>query len=375
LFPNLRRARVDGRHCCRRIEPTFNVFSSGGRTLPGSLLAVAVGSVGVFLTGTLAVHEADPRLRIIIGTNVACRSEPAVSAPAVRSYQLGDRLLADRTSRNDGAWHLSQWDRCWVASRLSAPFDPLNPEPALLAAADHLLARTGQVPFEDYVAVDNLLLRTMSPPDSGRTVLASSALLQFRRLQVMTRAAATVESGRSVMKDPLKEAWFLDRQHLLSYFSPGDDWYVPVGVYWKLFEEHRTAVWAEELAWAAARMDIPSDECEDDCALYKIEQTFARYWSEYPKGTYVGDALSGSSWLVDYAMGVACADRQSQPDIAETAARLRASLAHVTDPKNDEIRRQLTAIERCRSGRGSALAFSETGKIVRFATAPIPTNT
>ena len=86
---------------------------------------------------------------------------------------------ATRESREEGGyWYFDQWQvtgvspTCWVFGPLTAEFAHSTPEPALLAVADHVLQRTDQVRFEDYVAVDNLLTY-----DYSSSVLASSGLL------------------------------------------------------------------------------------------------------------------------------------------------------------------------------------------------------
>lgn len=289
-------------------------------------------------------------MRMIAATNVACRAAPDPSAPAVRSYRLGDRVPARHATDKASNWFLSLWDRCWVAVHLSTPYDRGNPEPALLAAADHILARTRPVPFADYVAVENLLLQTMNPPHSGRSVLASSGLLQFRRLQIITRAIATPEaSGRKVAKAPLMAAWFLAHDRLVRYFGPADEWYVPVDVYWELFEKHKAERWAEELAWAAAQIWMPSDECYTACALGKIVGTFARYWSEYPRGVHVSDALARAAKLSDYGAAGGCT--QDEPEhTMDLVASIRQSLSKVIDPGGDRLQRDLTAIARACGG-------------------------
>lgn len=223
---------------------------------------------------------------------------------------------------------------------------PLNPEAALLAAADHILARIDPVPFEDYVAVENLLLRIMNPPHSGQSVLASSPLLQFRRLQIITRAIATPEAGgREVAKEPFRAAWFLSHGDLVWYFSPDARWYMPVEVYWELFENNRSALWAEELAWAAAQMWLPSDECYAGCILDGIRLTFMPYWTHYPEGAYVRGALTRAAQRAAYGAQVGCVEGPSE-DTRALAVRIEGSLPKLADSSKDQLRQHLADIER-----------------------------
>lgn len=80
--------------------------------------------IGLVPAGAATMQSEDSRLRMILARNVACRAKPAQAAPAVRSYQLGDRLLTSHVPANADPWYFSEWDRCWVAGHLITRYAP-----------------------------------------------------------------------------------------------------------------------------------------------------------------------------------------------------------------------------------------------------------
>lgn len=146
--------------------------------------------------------------------------------------------------------------------------------------------------FEDHVAVDDLLDRTVTRAHSDTTVLETSPLLQLRRLRVLDRAARAPGTDRwAVAREPLMVAWFHAHEDVLLAYEPAGRWLLPADVYWDLFERHRDTPWAEEMAWAAARAAVPADECYAVCQLRRVSRTFARYWAAFPAGRWVPEAL------------------------------------------------------------------------------------
>lgn len=312
---------------------------------PCALTAAAI----LWLSGLSPAEDEDPPLRMIIATNAVCRAEPSRAAAKVRPYQVGDLLSGDKKEipKDGEAWYLDRWRMtsrspdCWVYGPLTTEFVRTTPEPALLAVVDHILHRSDTPTFQEYVEVENLLLT-----DSYSSVVRSSGLLQSGRLRIVERVVREA-TGRSIERDPLKKAWVLAHRDLLDYFDPDDAWYVRPDAYWSLYERHKQAPWAEDLAWAAAQLPIPSDECYANCVLDKVNRTFVQYWRRYPTGTYITPALAQATPLVNYATRLACSDRQSKESVdRDLLNTIRNSLAHVISPEKRELLASLDEIQR-----------------------------
>jgi hypothetical protein len=307
-------------------------------------------TAGILWLGALSPAKGqDPGLRMIVATEVVCRAQPSRSAAPVRSYRLGDLLPAARTETGaDGdTWYFDQWrvsgrsPSCWVYGPLTTEFVRANPEPALLASVDHILQRADRVTFEEYVEVDNLLSE-----DTYAPVVASSGPLQFGRLRIVERLVLQAD-GQSIDREPLKRAWILAHRDLLWHFEPGDQWYVRPDVYWSLYERHKEAPWAEDLAWAAAQLWVPSDECYADCVLEKVNQTFVQYWTRYPDGVAVKQALAQAIPMVKYSASIACHDKHVSYSVSrELLDQIRRSLAQVTASEKEQLLESLDHIQR-----------------------------
>lgn len=290
---------------------------------------------------------------MVIATDVVCRAEPNISAPVVRGYAVGDTINASGAVETDGVTWYPNWPPaagarppCWIYGPLTTPLNRSNPEPALITVADHVLGRTDDVPFEDYVAVENLLLQTRTAPLSDETALALSGLLQLRRLQIVQRAIADPAlSSPGAPRAPLSRAWIIAHRDLVSHFEPGAQWVIRPETYWALFEQYRSEPWAEEIAWAAAETRVYTDECYEGCVLGGLQRTYARYLAAFPQGTFVDEALTPAIERARYAAGLGCVDGASEA-LRQLIAAMRASLDEVTAPGRQALIDQLDAIER-----------------------------
>ena len=93
------------------------------------------------LTTAPSLIGQDFSYRMIAGTNVACRSEPASTASLRGRLLIGDVLLI-REQSQDGSWYrgeLRALGDCWVSASLTVEFNPSDPGPAVLAAVDRML--------------------------------------------------------------------------------------------------------------------------------------------------------------------------------------------------------------------------------------------
>jgi hypothetical protein len=268
---------------------------------------------------------------MVIGTNVVCRAQPGRNAPKVVTLRLGEIRGFSRETRAQGdIWYFDAGrPSCWVPGPLTAEFVAGKPESALLAVADHILQRRDPVTFGEYIEAENLLLN-----DAFSSSLLSSGLLQFRRLQIVERVTRLPSAyGRIVFMDPLKRAWFIAHRDFLRYFEPDDKWFIRPEPYWSLFEKNKDAPWAEEVASTVGLRVIPSDECYSDCALSKIVQGPLQYWTRYPNGKSIQEALRKAVSLATYAVETSIYNAPPLPTLNE----IRHSLANVTAPERRRL--------------------------------------
>ena len=57
----------------------------------------------------------------------------------------------------------------------------------------------------------------------------------------------------------------LGHADVLVFFEPGALYHVPAARFWDLYERHRDAAEADEIAWVAATQPVYTDECFTDC--------------------------------------------------------------------------------------------------------------
>jgi hypothetical protein len=335
----------------------INVSEIPGANIPLMLRSrtawIVAGPFFACLALVSSVQAQNSDHRLVIGTNVSCRTAPDQNAAKAHAYVLGEIITVQRTAQtNQEKWyfdssHVSgRSPSCWISAALTTPFDYQEPEPALVAIADHVLQRRDAVPFEDYVAVDNLF--------SGEyaEILRASGLLQFRQFEVIAKAIrAPGTNGREVARLPLRRAWMQAHDNVIFYFEPGDDWNISPKVLWQLHSRYTSAPWAENLAWFAAEIFVPSDECYSDCTLSKILQTYAEYWSRHPSGTHIDAALNAPLEVLKYAEGYGC-EYDKPSDVLSKLTKLRTAMAKVSPSKGQSLRDSFSLIEmKCRSAR------------------------
>jgi hypothetical protein len=318
--------------------------------------AIRVAAAFVVLVVSMApapVTAQGGELRMLIANDVACRAGPEAAAAVEHRYNVGDMLPArDQAGDGEAIWYLSSRDAragsrgCWIYGPLTVALDRADPVPALLAAADHILARHDEVPFVEYVAVDNVLTR-MPRRSHDRAAIEDSPLLQLRRLQVIERALAAPDAQREpVEQDPLKMAWMHAHADVARFFEPAGRWLMDADVYWRLFEEHRGSDATEAIAWAAAQGTVPGDECYAACLLETIQRTYGRYWVELPRGAHVEEAVRRAGEIAAVGARLGCQFPEEPPRARELAGTLRSSLAPVSAAGTQTLMTHLEAIER-----------------------------
>ena len=318
--------------------------------------AIRVAAAFVMLVISIApapVSAQGGDLRMLIANGVACRAEPEAAGAVEHRYSVGEILSArDRVEDGEATWYLNSLGAragsrgCWIYGPLTVALDRSDPATALLAAANHILARSDEVPFVEYVAVDNVLTRMPRRPH-GRAAIEDSPLLQLRRLEVIERALAAPDAQRGpVEQDPLKLAWMHAHADVASFFEPAGRWMMDADIYWRLFEEHRGSDAAEAIAWAAAQGSVPRDECYASCLLETIQRTYGRYWVELPRGAHVEEAVRRAGEIAAVGARLGCQFPEEPPRARELVGVLRSSLAPVSAAGSQALMMHLEAIER-----------------------------
>jgi len=208
---------------------------------------------------------------------------------------------------------------------------------------DRLLERN-DVRLEDLVEADNLVRVDWFPRPDARAaayqeIFATSGPLQFRWLKLLDRALRQGDADRdAVNSNPLKRAWIWSLRDVVVYHEPSAGWYVRPDVYWQLFESYKAAPWAEELAWVASEHVNLGDECHLECALRLIVDGPLQYWTRFPSGEHVGEAIARATALTSAARDTDCDDVTSTwRERAVTAAVLRTLI--------DRIRNSLLSVQ------------------------------
>ena len=324
---------------------------------------VMVRTLCLVVVLTLAVRGADAQeldSRMVIGTDVSCRAEPSRTSPAAAAPPLGETFLVrdTRAGQDQETWYAREIvgpNVCWILGSLTTPVRLESPDTALLVLAEHALSPATKATFEHLVRVDNVLRERRLRLSFYRAPATLPPLLELRHLQIVQAAAAAAGDRWVVVKQPLRMAWVLGHADLVVHFEPGANYHVPVGRFWDLFERHRSAAEAEQMAWVAATTPVYSDECYTDCVLSIVAQTHMRYWRAFPKGPHVVEAVDAAIRRAQYATqfcaNVAEGSLTLGPDLARIIAELRSSLDAVTTARRGELLTLLARIDRdCRVG-------------------------
>jgi hypothetical protein len=293
------------------------------------------------------------RSMIVLDANTACRAQPDTNASIARSFALGSQIYVTRDTVSLGmSWVVPEEDgdshlTCWIERTHTEPFDQNIPEAPLIDLTARLVQKGRRASFEEFVAAENLLLGPYV------ATLKTSPLLQYRRLLIVEEAGRRVDKRAD---QPLYMAWFLAHSDLLAE-SPFSSSVIPLAKpFWKLYAGNPTAPWADDLAWHAAQITRPTDECYSDCVLHeKIMDGPMQYWRRLPHGNAIGAAIKDGADMAKYAASMACYDRKDRLAYTESPVppqylrEIRASLSRVTIPEKRQLLEQLSVAEaKCR---------------------------
>lgn len=311
-----------------------------------SLMAVAVVvSVGARLNAQASSPDS---LRLIVATGTTCHTLPDADAPVAYRYHLGDVVGASKSTKppRGRVWYFDSWrvkgisPTCWVPGNATVPFSREHPDAGFAAVAEHMLARDS-ASFETLVEAENFLVEPNPFGGAGQSPIATSGLLQFRRLLLIERAAR-LTTAFEVQDAPLKGAWILAHRDALAFAEPDAMWFVPNDRYWRLYDANVGAPWAEDLAWHAAQRTPPGDECGSDCFLNMIAYGPEQYWTRLPNGRSIHKVLTLANQLADEAIAAI----EEEPPTRAAIDGVRSSLAHVGMPEKLALLDRLARLDR-----------------------------
>lgn len=288
------------------------------------------------------VKDADDGVRVIVDTNVKCDHSNVPASSYIVPVGMPIRIIQE-VKADGSTWYvaypgMAPNSSCRVYGPSTAVWHKSDPDSLVLAILDHILARK-DVGFDEFVEIENYLI-DIDPrwkSDSGRKQI--SGLLQFRWLQLLSRA---VRANGFNPENTLIEFWILNHGELLAEFGPSEEWYVPPNYFWQLFDSNKTSTWSEELAWFVANLPVQHDECEDVCILGAyVENRFLQYWTRFPSGPHISEALAHAGEKIRGVVGGECESK----DELKLVAAIRASLSKVTHPSKQEILKSLAEIE------------------------------
>jgi hypothetical protein len=228
----------------------------------------------------------------------------------------------------------------------------------VLAIADRFLASEEVRTLDHSLRVYNIL---GSRHRGYRDIVDGSALLSLRRLQIMGEVLKRLEPH---FADALLRGWAEQLVDDVRYFGPGGQWYVRDEAFQRLYDSHRGSPEAEDILWELVTGPSPHD-CEGEFACtigVTVVDKFARYWTDYPRGRHVGQAidtaaaqLSGFLQTCEAARGAEPDSREAQwwewthwdPSGAEKSAELRETLANVPASDAEPLTTVLDRLEAC----------------------------
>jgi len=305
--------------------------------------------LGVGVAAAIVLASPQIEMRAVLGTGVSCRASPADTAAVVAGLGVEDVVTVEGRSEDAAGlvWLRVRAPRaygpCWVVERLTTAFDRSVPTEALLVVADHVLSSRGGRPVDGFVRVWNLFEDDVHSW-AREAQVGTSPVLSLRRAE---RVGAVLDRVRrpDVLRDPLLHAFVLSLGPMVRYFEPGGLWHVTRAHYRSLHERFADTAWAEELLWAAARQPR-YDDCEGntDCYLGRPLESVATYWTVYPDGRFVDEAIGiGASQLA--GLPYCEAIHRSTPVTPGVLQELRDTLGPVDDARAEPLLDRLAAIE------------------------------
>ena len=309
--------------------------------------------------------NAETRDLAIIASAVSCRFEPSRTARGYTAFPLDMHFTTERpdTVVSGEAWvSVANWWGCWVPRSETAP---AGTDEHVLAIADRFLTSGEGRTLDHSIRVYNVLA---SRHQGYRDVVDRSAVLTLRRLQVLGEVLETVDPYSA---GALARGWATQLEGEVRFWSIGAVWHVRDEAFLKLFEAHRTDPAAEEILWEMVTGPALHD-CEGDfrcTARVEVADKLARYWTEFPRGPRVAQAVAIAAARLDgfletckAARGAESGSREAnwwkwvnwEPDGAELAQELLATLTAVREVEKATLVELFDGLAACAADMSAA---------------------
>ncbi|MCY4574299.1 MAG: hypothetical protein OXF01_16065 [Gemmatimonadetes bacterium] len=315
-------------------------------------------------TPDLAEPVEETRELAVIASDVVCRSEPSRTASGYAVVRLDEHFTPDRPDTVAGgeAWvAVPNWSGCWIPRSDAAPAGTAE---HVLAIADRFLTSGEGRTLDHSLRVYNVLA---SRHLGHRAIVDTSAVLTLRRLQVLRQVLIVIDP--TFHAPPLVRGWATQLDDEVWLWSIGAQWLVRDDTFLRTYEAYRESPRAEEILWEFATGPTPND-CEGSfgcSATVGVMNKLARYWSDYPRGRQVARAveiaaarLDGFLKTCEDARGAEPGSRAANrwrwanwdPDGAEVAGEMRATLADVGEADKAPLLALLDGVDQCAAAIG-----------------------
>ena len=229
--------------------------------------------------------KAEAEQIIVVATASRLRQQPSASAPQVSLVRIGKTFpIAEKNA----AWYRVEYETGksgWISKTVVKNFDTASRDGIYREIADRY-AKNKSLDFGSAAEVSDFLLTAQAFPKKD----ALKAELGFKRLRILVAAMKSIPFGKSD-SSPYKQFLKAHDKEVV-YSEPSGEWLVRSELFWDLHGRFIQLPVAEDIAWAAAKNDLPG-ECEGyvNCQLYALRQMEGEYLNFYPNGKYTRQAL------------------------------------------------------------------------------------
>lgn len=247
----------------------------------------------------------------VIAPDAACRARPSRTSSGSTALRLDLHFRTDRadTVVAGESWVLHPQEECWVLAAHTAPGDT---DEHVLSIANRFLTSGEGWSSRNHLS----LLTVLSSRHRGhRDVVDGSAELGLRRLQLLRRALREFPA-MGPGPDAVTLAWIGSLGGDVALTDEGHAWTVSDEAYLTLYERHRADPFAEEIMWEFAS-ESNAYTCEGDpvcVAVRRVGERLARYWTDFPHGRHVAEAIETGRAMVAYVLEQCSAARAARPD-------------------------------------------------------------
>lgn len=230
--------------------------------------------------------------KVIVNTTAArVRRDSSTASPELRRMKLGTVLSVLEKSAGPAPWYKvqlppgSKTPTGWMSSTVASSFDEAKAETTYRQITTKNFKKTG-MSFTDSAEVYEFLTDVLADIKSGEI----AAELGLKRLQALAAALEAIPIMKSDEK--LYKDFAAAHDNEIVYSDPAGQWFVRADLFWDLRKKHAKSTLADEIAWAAARTNLPG-ECEGyvNCYLYLMRQTDGEYLDLHPNGKHAPEAL------------------------------------------------------------------------------------